>query len=152
MSMALYVVVLFVTLVPSMSRVSRLKGCNGHVCAKVGRRVRASGVVLARCWSRMIAARISAMVKIPFAWRVDHFSWAWSAGFGRGRSDARRPSQGCVIGGRASGLVVGVGIVSARRSGPSGVSKNVGQRLRVRSAAVAGTFWCVFSDAASAER
>jgi hypothetical protein len=27
-------------------------------------------LVLARCWSRMIAARISAMVKIPFAWRV----------------------------------------------------------------------------------
>ena len=34
-----------------MLRVSRLKGCNGHVWAKVGRRVRASGVVLARCWS-----------------------------------------------------------------------------------------------------
>jgi hypothetical protein len=74
-----------------MLRVSRLKGCNGHVWAKVGRRVRASGVVLARCWSRMIAARISAMAKIPFAWRVEDCSWAWIAGFGRGRSDARRP-------------------------------------------------------------
>jgi hypothetical protein len=34
----------------------------------------------------------------------------------------------------ASRVFVGVGIVSARRSGPSGDSKNVGQRLRVRSA------------------
>ena len=74
------------------------------------------------------------MVKIPFAWRVDDFSWAWSAGFGRGRSDARRPSQGGVLGGRASRGVVGLGIVPARRSGPSGVLKNVGHRLRVRSA------------------
>jgi hypothetical protein len=59
-----------------MLRVSRLKGCNGRVWAKFGRRVRASGVVLARCWSRMIAARISSMVKIPFAWRVGDFSCA----------------------------------------------------------------------------
>jgi hypothetical protein len=133
MSMTLYVVVLLLTWVPSMLRVSRLKGCDGHVCAKVGLRVRASGVVLARCWSRMIAARISSMVKIPFAWRVDDFSWAWSVGFGRVRSEARRPLQGSGLGRRASGVVVGVGIVPARRSGPSGVSKNVGQRLRVRS-------------------
>jgi hypothetical protein len=62
-----------------MLRVSRLKGCNGHVWVKVGRRTRASGVVLARCWSRMIAARISFMVKIPFAWRVGVCSWAWRA-------------------------------------------------------------------------
>ena len=104
-----------------MLRVSRLKGCNGHECAKVGRHVRASGVVLARCWSRIVAARISSIVKIPFAWRVDDCSWAWRAGFGRVRSEARRPLQG-------------VGIVSARRSGLSGVSKNVGQRAKVRSA------------------
>ena len=117
-----------------MLRVSRLKGCNGHVWAKVGRRVRASGVVLARCRSRIIAARISSMVKIPFAWRVDDCSWAWRAGFGRGRSEARRPLQGGGLGRRASGVVVGVGIVSARRSGPSGVSKNDGQRVKVRSA------------------
>ena len=133
MSMALYVVVVFLTRVPSMLRVSRLRGCNGHVWAKVGRRVRASGVVLARCWSRIIAARISSIVKIPFAWRVDDFSWAWSVGFGRVRSEARRSLHGSGLGRRASGVVVGVGIVPARRSGPSGVSKNVGQRLRVRS-------------------
>ena len=117
-----------------MLRVSRLKGCCGHVCAKVGRQVRASGVVLAKCWSRMIAARISAMVKIPFAWRVDDCSWAWRAGFGRGRRDARRASQGVGFGGCVSRAVVGVGIVSARRSGSSGESKKVGQRRRVRSA------------------
>ena len=117
-----------------MLRVSRLKGCNGHVWAEVGRCVRASGVVLARCWSRMIAARISSMVKIPFAWRVDDCSWAWRTGFGRVRSEARRPLQDVGLGGRAWGVVVGVGIVSARRSGPSGVSKNVGQRVKVRSA------------------
>ena len=117
-----------------MLNVSRLKGCNGHVWAKVWRRVRASGVVLARCWSKMIVARISSMVKIPFAWWVDDLSRAWSAGFGRGRSDVRRPSQGGVLGERASRGVVGVGIVSARRSGLSGASKNVGQRAKVRSA------------------
>ena len=102
-----------------MFRVSRLKECSGHVCAKVGRRVRASGVVLARCWSKIIAARISSIEKIPFAWRVDDCSWAWRAGFGRVRSEARRPVQGGGLGRRASGVDVGVGIVSARRSGPS---------------------------------
>jgi peptidoglycan/LPS O-acetylase OafA/YrhL len=134
MSMTLYVVVVFLTRVPSMLRVSRLQGCNGHVLAKVGRRVRASGVVLAWCWSRIIAARISSIVKIPFAWREDDCSWAFRAGFGRVRSEARRVLQGGGLGMCASGVVVGVGIVSARRSGPSGVSKNVGQRVRVRSA------------------
>jgi hypothetical protein len=74
-----------------MLRVSRFKGCNGHVWAKVGRRLRASGVVLARCWSRVIAARISAIEKITFAWRVDDCPWAWRAEFGRGRSEACRP-------------------------------------------------------------
>jgi hypothetical protein len=134
MSMTLYVVVVFLSRVPSMLRVSRLKGCNGHVWAKVGRRVRASGVVLARCWSRIIAARISSIVKIPFAWRVDDCSWAWRAGFWRVRREALRPLQGSGLGWRASGVVVGVGIVSARRSGLSGVSKYVGQRAKVRSA------------------
>ena len=78
------------------------------------------------------------MVKIPFAWQVGDCSLAWRAGFGRGRSDARRPSQGGVLGGRVSRGVVGVGIVSARRSGLSGVSKNVGQRAKVRSASTEG--------------
>ena len=55
-------------------------------------------------------------------------------GLARVRSEAWRPLQGGGLLRRAAGVVVGVGIVSARRSGPSGVSKNVGQRLRVRSA------------------
>ena len=59
---------------------------------------------------------------------------AWRARFGRVLSEVRRPLQGGGLGRRASGVVVGVGIVSARRSGLSGVSKNVGQRFKVRSA------------------
>jgi hypothetical protein len=47
MSITLYVVVLSVTWVPSMLRVSRLKGCCGHVFAKAGRRARA---FLVWCW------------------------------------------------------------------------------------------------------
>jgi hypothetical protein len=96
MSIALYVIVLFLTLVPSILRVSRLNGSNSN----------GAFVLLVWCWpgaglAKMIAARISGMVKIPFAWRVDDCSWAWRAGFGRGRSEARRPSQGGVLGVRA---------------------------------------------------
>jgi hypothetical protein len=60
-----------------MLRVSRLKGCNGHVWAKVERRVRASGVVLDRCWSRMIALRI-----LPWWKFLLRGGWAIARGLG----------------------------------------------------------------------
>jgi hypothetical protein len=82
----------------------------------------------------MIAARIASMVKIPFAWRVGDCSWAWRAGLGRVRSEARRPLQGGGLGGRASRGVVGVGIVLFMR----GVAVRLGFRRMLASVSGCG--------------
>jgi|AntAceMinimDraft_5_1070358.scaffolds.fasta_scaffold150400_1 hypothetical protein len=71
-------------------------------CLELGQgRVRASGVVFARCFSRIIAARISAMVKFPVEWRVDECPCAFKLRFGRVRSERLKAPRGGNVGGFA---------------------------------------------------